>query len=183
MTHPQSYAPQHARPGPTAPPPRRTARLVAIVVVCLAGLAAVGTGAWFVLNRTFGSGADLDEFCTAADAYFGLAGQQFDDPERTREFVTARVENVDLMLRRAPPDIGPTVADYAADVQAGARVFERYSYAPDLIDKALAGTLAPPEDAVRVLRLAGYSYTGDTGGQRGGEIVAYRDSHCQRAGT
>lgn len=183
MNQPQPYAPQHAQPGQPRRPVKRTTRVVAVVAACTLGIAVVGTGAWLVLGGTVGNDADLDGFCEAADTYFAQSGQTFEYPDRTRALVAARVEAADDMARRAPSDIGSTAADYAADVRAGAAVFERYGYAPDLVEKALAGTLKPPVDAAGVLRVAGYSYAGDVGGQRGGEIAAYREGHCPRDGN
>lgn len=183
MTHQHSYAPQHARPGEPVPPAKRSGRVVAVVAACVLGLGVVAAGGWFVMDAVSGDAADLDEFCKAADSYFALTGQPLDDADRTRDFVIARVDTVDRMLRSAPQDIRPTVADYAADVEAGAAAFERGSYAAGLVQEAMAGTLEPPEDAAAVLRLAGYSYVGDAGGQRAGEIAAYRGRHCVRGGS
>lgn len=150
-----------------------------------AGLVVLAVGAWLAAREGGGSGdagATLEGFCRSADSYFATPATLPGDPAGVRDLVDGRVAAAADMAREAPDEIRDTAGAYAADVKAARGVFEQHGYSPQLVGDALSGTLEPPADTGAVLRVMGYSYSGDAAGERAGRLVAYRDQHCRGEG-
>lgn len=181
---PQGYVPRHSTDGPLSAPPSKAARtrpnkVVVIVAAVLAGAVVVAIGAWLAMQSDDDTGATLEGFCQSADSYFAASTSLPGDPAGVRELVDRRVEAAALMARQAPDEIRATAGAYAADVKGARGAFERRGYSPRIVEEALSGTLTPPEDTGAVLRIMGYSYSGDAAGDRAAQVVAYRDRHCR----
>ncbi|MBX7160221.1 MAG: hypothetical protein K1X95_08010 [Acidimicrobiia bacterium] len=177
------YVPRHAGPDTVSSRSRGGRRRrwrvkpALIVAAVLAGGVVVAVGAWLALSGG-GDAGSLEAFCAAADTYFASSSTLPDDPQGVREFVDSRVRGAADLARQAPADVRATADAYASDVAAARKAFERHGYSPSLLNDALSATLDPPGDVAAVLRVMGYSYSGDAAGERAGQLVAYRDRHC-----
>ncbi|MFN8103427.1 MAG: hypothetical protein U0U69_03075 [Acidimicrobiia bacterium] len=190
---PEDYVPRHSKTGvppatsPARPPDRRRRqrrprRVLVVIGGVLVGVLVLAVGVWLALGSQEDPGVALAGFCESADAYPDPAAKLPDDPDGVRDLVARRVEASALVARNAPEEIRGTAAAHAADMEASRGVFEKYGYSPHLLDQALGGGLSSPEDVAAVLRILGYSYSGDVAGDRAGQLAAYSTQHC-RSGT